>query len=76
MLRALLDGTPLWISLLATITLVLVAIELGFRIGGYRKGKRDKEGDSQVVSMTGARGGQTWGRGYCQSHQGLRSHTW
>ena len=54
MLRALLDGTPLWISLLATITLVLVAIELGFRIGGYRKGKRDKEGDSQVVSMTGA----------------------
>ena len=54
MLRAFLDGTPLSISLLATITLVLVAIEFGFRIGGYRKDKRDKEGDSQVVSMTGA----------------------
>jgi hypothetical protein len=54
MLRALLDGTPLWATLLVTITLVLLAVELGFRVGGYRKDKHDKEGNSQVVSMTGA----------------------
>lgn len=54
MLRALLDSTPLWISLLVTITLVLLAIEFGFRMGGYRKDQRDKEGNNQVVSMTGA----------------------
>jgi hypothetical protein len=54
MLRALLDGTPMWATLLITIIMVLLAIELGFRVGGYRKDKRDKEGNSQVVSMTGA----------------------
>jgi hypothetical protein len=54
MLRAFLDGTPLWAALLVTITLVLLSIELGFRVGGYRKDKREKEGNSQVVSMTGA----------------------
>lgn len=54
MLRAFLDGTPLWVALLVTITLVLLSIELGFRVGGYSKGKREKDGNSQVVSMTGA----------------------
>lgn len=54
MLRAFLDGTPLWAALLVTITLVLLSIELGFRVGGYRKSHREKEGNSQVVSMTGA----------------------
>ena len=54
MLRALLDGTPLWAALLVTITLVLLSIELGFRVGGYRKSQREKDGNGQVVSMTGA----------------------
>ena len=54
MLRAFLDGTPMWAALLVTIALVLVSIELGFRVGGFRKDKREKEGNSQVVSMTGA----------------------
>lgn len=54
MLRAFFDSTPLWATLLVTITMVLLSIELGFRLGGYRKGKREMEGHSQVVSMTGA----------------------
>jgi hypothetical protein len=54
MLRALLVSTPLWAIMLVTITLLLLAIELGFRTGGYRKDKRNKEGNSQVISLTGA----------------------
>ena len=44
----------MWAALLVTIALVLLSIELGFRVGGFRKDKREKEGNSQVVSMTGA----------------------
>ncbi len=54
MLRAFLFSTPLWAIMLVTITLLLLAIELGFRTGGYRKDKRNNEGNSQVISMTGA----------------------
>ena len=54
MVRELLDSVPLWEALLITVVLVLAANEFGFRLGGARKDKHEKEGDSQVISMTGA----------------------
>ena len=54
MVRDIIDTVPMWGALLITIGLVLMANELGFRIGVYRSDKQAEDGHIQVVSMTGA----------------------
>lgn len=54
MLREVLDSVPLWGVLLGTFTLIMVAIELGFRAGQYRRKNPDSEDGSHVSSLTGA----------------------
>jgi len=54
MIRELIDSLPLWGALLITIAFVLVATELGFKIGAYRRDIQEKDTPPQVVTMTGA----------------------
>ena len=54
MVKGLLDSVPLWESLLITVGIVLLSNELGFRLGAYRSDIHEKDGSTQVVSMTGA----------------------
>jgi hypothetical protein len=49
-----LDFLPLWALFLATVAIVLLAIEAGFRLGERRRRTRDPEKDSSVGSMVGA----------------------
>jgi len=49
-----LDVLPLWALFLATVAIVLLAIEGGFRLGEGRRRTRDPEKESSVGSMVGA----------------------
>jgi hypothetical protein len=49
-----LDALPLWAVLVVTTTVVLGAIELGFRIGQWRTASREFESEAQLSAMTGA----------------------
>ena len=48
------DSLPLWGALLITIGIVLVATEIGFRLGVFRRDMQEKDAPPQVVTMTGA----------------------
>ena len=54
MVRDIIDSIPMWSALLVTVGLVLTANELGYRIGVFRSDKHEKDGQNQVISMTGA----------------------
>ena len=54
MIRELIDGLPLWGTLLLTIGLVLASNEFGFRLGTFRRDLQENDAPPQVVSMTGA----------------------
>ncbi len=49
-----LDALPLWALFLVIVTLVLCAIEGGYRLGGYRRGRAEHEKDAPVGAMVGA----------------------
>lgn len=54
MIKELIDSIPLTGALIITICIVLVSNELGFRLGVSRKGLKENDGRTQIVSMTGA----------------------
>jgi hypothetical protein len=49
-----LDALPLWGLFLAIVVLVLVSIEAGHRLGGYRRRRSDQEQDAPVGAMVGS----------------------
>ena len=54
MLRELIDSMPLWGILIATITIVWMATEVGFRLGVFRSKGAEFNNETQITSMTGA----------------------
>jgi hypothetical protein len=54
MLRELIDSMPLWGILIATITIVGMATEVGFRLGVFRSKGAEFNNETQITSMTGA----------------------
>ena len=53
-LRQTIDQLPLWAFLFATAAAFLIAVEVGFRIGRYRRSRREGDQKSQVGSVMGA----------------------
>jgi hypothetical protein len=49
-----LDFIPVWVLFLATLALVLVSVEIGHRLGSYRRVKPDHENEGPVGAMVGA----------------------
>lgn len=49
-----LDSLPLWGLFLATVALVLLAMEAGYRLGGYRSRRTEQEKESPVGAVVGA----------------------
>src|SRR3954463_12190007 len=49
-----LDFIPVWVLFLATLVLVLVSVEIGHRLGSYRRVKPDHEHEGPVGAMVGA----------------------
>ncbi len=54
MIRELMDSMPLWNVLVVTIVAVLLAIELGYRIGRWRGNRIEFDSEALLSSMTGA----------------------
>lgn len=54
MLRELMDSMPLWVVLILTIIAVLLAIELGYRTGLWRRTRIEFDSEALLSSMTGA----------------------
>ena len=53
-LSQLLDQFPLWAAFVATAAVFLLAVEVGFRIGSYRRSRREDDQKSQVGSVMAA----------------------
>lgn len=49
-----LDYLPLWMLLLATIVVVLLSVEAGYRLGGYRRRHSEQEKEALVGAMVAA----------------------
>jgi hypothetical protein len=49
-----LDSLPLWGLFLVIVVLVLASIEGGYRLGGYRRGRSEREKDAPVGAMVGS----------------------
>jgi hypothetical protein len=49
-----LDQLPLWALFIATITIVILAIEVGYRVGQYRRRRSDQEKDAPVGAIVAA----------------------
>ena len=47
----LLDALPLWALFLATVAIVVVSVEAGYRLGGYRRRRSDQEKDAPVGAI-------------------------
>ena len=54
LLTQVLDQFPLWILFVATAVVLLLAVEVGFRIGSYRRSRREDDQKSQVGSIMAA----------------------
>jgi hypothetical protein len=50
----LLDSLPLWALFLATVAIVALSVEAGFRLGRYRQQKSDAEKEAPVGAIAGA----------------------
>jgi hypothetical protein len=50
----LLDALPLWGLFFATVAIVILAVECGFRLGKYRRARSDQEKESPVGAMVAA----------------------
>jgi len=50
----LLDALPLWGLFLVIVVLVLLSIELGYRLGHYRRSRSEREKDAPVGAMVGS----------------------
>ena len=51
----LLDGFPLWRLFLATVAIVALSVEAGFRLGRYRRQGSDAEKEAPVGAIAGRR---------------------
>jgi hypothetical protein len=49
-----LDFLPLWGVFVATLLLVLLSVEAGYRFGRYRRGRSEKEKEAPIGEMVGA----------------------
>ena len=49
-----LDFIPVWVLFLATLVIVLVSVEVGHRVGSYRRVRPDHEDEGPVGAMVGA----------------------
>jgi len=47
----LLDALPLWSLFLATVAIVVLSVEAGYRLGGYRRRRSDQEKDAPVGAI-------------------------
>lgn len=52
--QGLLDFLPLWTLLVATVGISLLSVEIGHRIGDYRRQRADPEKEAPVSAMVGA----------------------
>lgn len=48
------DYMPLWLIFVATVLIIMIAVEAGFRVGRYRREHAREEKDSPVGAMVGA----------------------
>jgi hypothetical protein len=48
------DALPIWLMFLLTVGLILISIEMGYRIGIVRARKSDKEREASIDSMVGS----------------------
>ena len=52
--NALIDALPLWGLFIAILAVVLLSVELGYRLGKYRLSRREQEKEAPVGTMVGA----------------------
>jgi hypothetical protein len=50
----LLDSIPLWLLLLATVFIIVLAVEIGFRVGVFRAGMSQHEREAPMDAMVGS----------------------
>lgn len=49
-----LDALPLWALFIVILLVVLLSVECGYRLGKYRRGRREQEKEAPVGTMVGA----------------------
>jgi disulfide bond formation protein DsbB len=49
-----LDALPLWALFIFILLVVLLSVECGYRLGKYRRGRREQEKEAPVGTMFGA----------------------
>lgn len=50
----LLDSFPLWVLFVLTVVTVIVAVEIGYRLGQYRRRRSEGEKEAPVGAIVGA----------------------
>ena len=49
-----LDALPLWALFILILLVVLLSVELGYRLGKYRRSRREEEKEAPLGTMVGA----------------------
>jgi hypothetical protein len=56
MIIGMLDALPLWAVFVVTLVLILLSVEIGYRLARYQRLRSDREKESSVASMAGSTG--------------------
>src|SRR5215831_995347 len=48
------DALPLWALFIVILLVVLLSVEFGYRLGKYRRGRREEEKEAPLGTMVGA----------------------